>query len=231
MEELRSKGKENTRLIYARHGMPYDRTFGVSNADLKLIAKTIKGQQELACQLYDTGNVDAMYLAGIVADGAKMTPQQLESWAEGAAGIPMILEHTVPWVTVDNPKARALSIQWIQSEKEHIQTAGWRSYCGIIATAPDSNLDLSEIQKLLNIAENEINHATDRVKLAMNAFVVSVGCYVLPLASAAKETAKRIDKIMVDVGDTACKVPYAIAAIEKVESANKLGQKRKTIRC
>jgi len=72
MAELRSKGSEKTRSIYARHGIPADRTFGVSVADLKVIAKTIKGQQALACQLYETGNMDAMYLAGVVADGSKM---------------------------------------------------------------------------------------------------------------------------------------------------------------
>ena len=44
LADLKSKGKENTRKIYARHGMPADRVYGVSVADLKLIAKTIKGQ-------------------------------------------------------------------------------------------------------------------------------------------------------------------------------------------
>lgn len=39
-------------------------------ADLKAIAKTINGQQTLACELYETGNLDAMYLAGLVADGS-----------------------------------------------------------------------------------------------------------------------------------------------------------------
>ncbi|MGA2511954.1 MAG: DNA alkylation repair protein, partial [Candidatus Acidiferrales bacterium] len=68
MAELKKKGSERTRKTYARHGMPADRTFGVSIADLKVIAKMIKGQQALACELYETGNVDAMYLAGLVAD-------------------------------------------------------------------------------------------------------------------------------------------------------------------
>ena len=41
MAELKAKGKESTRKIYARHGMAPERVFGVSVADLKLIAKTI----------------------------------------------------------------------------------------------------------------------------------------------------------------------------------------------
>ena len=77
LADLKSKGKENTRKIYARHGMPADRVYGVSVADLKLIAKTIKGQQALALELYASGIMDAMYLAGMVADGAQMNRKQL----------------------------------------------------------------------------------------------------------------------------------------------------------
>jgi 3-methyladenine DNA glycosylase AlkD len=66
MAELKKKGSEKTRKIYARHGMATERIFGVSMADLKVIAKTIKGLQALACELYKTGNLDAMYLAGMV---------------------------------------------------------------------------------------------------------------------------------------------------------------------
>ena len=39
MSELKKKGKEQTRKIYARHGMDPDRVYGVSVADLKVIAK------------------------------------------------------------------------------------------------------------------------------------------------------------------------------------------------
>ena len=41
LAELKSKGSEKNRKTYARHGMATERCFGVSVADLKLIAKTI----------------------------------------------------------------------------------------------------------------------------------------------------------------------------------------------
>jgi 3-methyladenine DNA glycosylase AlkD len=82
MAELKKKGSEKTRKTYARHGMATERMYGVSMADLKVIAKTIKGQQALACELYETGNLDAMYLAGLVADGSQMNKKQLNGWAE-----------------------------------------------------------------------------------------------------------------------------------------------------
>jgi hypothetical protein len=33
------------------------------------------------------------------------------------------------------------------------------------------------------------------------------------------------------MGETACKVPYALACIEKAEAEGRLGRKKKTIRC
>jgi 3-methyladenine DNA glycosylase AlkD len=77
MTELKSKGNEKTRALYGRHGMEIDRLLGVSMADLKTIAKTIKGQQALAMELYATHIMEAMYLAGMVAHGAKMTRAEL----------------------------------------------------------------------------------------------------------------------------------------------------------
>ncbi len=140
MAELKKKGSEKTRKIYARHGMATGKMFGVSVADLKVIAKTIKGQQALACELYATGNLDAMYLAGMVADGFQMTAKELNAWAEGAANLQMISEYTVPWVTVENPNGRELALQWMKSKKEHVAASGWCTYSGLLATKPDTGL-------------------------------------------------------------------------------------------
>jgi 3-methyladenine DNA glycosylase AlkD len=231
MAELKKKGSEKMRKMYARHGMATERMFGVSIADLKVIAKTIKRQQALACELYQTGNLDAMYLAGLVADGSQMTKKQLIGWAEAAVNLQMISEYTVPWVTVENPDARDLAIQWIKSKKEHVASSGWCTYAGLVALKPDEALDLAEIEDLLGTVVKEIDGAQNRVRHTMNGFVIAVGSYVKPLLKQAKASARQIGAVSVDIGDTACKVPLATAYIEKIESSGRLGQKRKTIRC
>jgi 3-methyladenine DNA glycosylase AlkD len=205
--------------------------FGVSIADLKVIAKTIKGQQALACELYKTGNLDAMYLAGMVADGSQMTADQLNAWAEGAAGLQMISEYTVPWVAVENAQGREMAMQWMKSKKEHVASSGWCTYSGLLATKADADLDLTEIEGLLDTVVKGIGGAQNRVRNAMNGFVIAVGSYVKPLLKQAKSAAKQIGDVSVDVGDTACKVPLATAYIQKIESAGRVGKKRKTIRC
>ncbi len=231
MADLKKKGSEQTRKIYARHGMAGKPMFGVSVADLKVIAKTIKGQQGLACELYVTGNLDAMYLAGMVADGSQMTKEQLSGWAEGAAGLQMISEYTVPWVAVENTHARELAMQWIKSKKEHVASSGWCTYAGLVATKADETLDLAEMEELLNTVVKRISGAQNRVRHTMNGFVIAVGTYVKPLLKQAKSSAQQIGAVSVDMGDTACNGRFATAYIQKVEAAGRIGKKRKTIRC
>ena len=231
IDQLKSKGSEKTRKTYARHGIPEDRMFGVSVADLKIIAKGIKGDQQIALDLFETGNMDAMYLAGMVASGRQMTKTQLHNWAKRARGLGMVYEYSVPWVAVESPYARELAMKWINSKDEHIASCGWSTYAGVVATTPDDQLDLQEISGLLETIVREIKSAQNRVRYNMNSFVIAVGVYVRSLSKEAKSAAKQIGEVYVDMGDTACQVPLATAYIQKCETAGNVGKKRKTIRC
>lgn len=231
MDDLKAHGNESYLKTYIRHGVPADRTFGVSNANLKLIAKSIKGQQDLALELYATGNMDAMYLAGIIIDGAKMTREQLQSWANESHGIAMIANYTVAWPAIENKEGWNLALEWIESADAMIICSGWSTLSGIITVTPDDQLDLNKVSDLLDKIAKSINSAQNLPKSAMNTFVITVGCYVSPLLVKAKETAKQIGVVKVDMGDTACKIHVANDAIDKAAASGKLGVKRKTVRC
>lgn len=58
--------------------------FGVKVGDLQKIQKRIKKDYQLALDLYDTGNYDAMYLARLIADAARMTKKDLQRWIANA---------------------------------------------------------------------------------------------------------------------------------------------------
>jgi 3-methyladenine DNA glycosylase AlkD len=229
MQELERKGSEQTRKTYARHGAPAS-MFGVKVGDLKPIAKRIKGQQELACQLYDTGNSDAMYLAGLVADGSRMSKGQLNKWARQATWY-MISEYTVPGVASENSAARELALKWMDAKKESVAACGWCTYAGLVATRPDNELALPEIQQLLERVLHQIGGSSNRVRYCMNSFVIAVGAYIQPLLSIAKATAKQLGPVHVDLGSTACKVPRALESIEKIEAMGRVGNKRKSVKC
>ena len=230
MFELERLGTEQTRRTFVRHGAPPDQMFGVKIGDMKTILKKIKGRQELALELYDTGNSDAMYLAGLVANGALMTKKKLESWARGASWS-MISDYTVPWVASESPFAAELAQKWIDAKQSSIVSGGWMTWSAIVATRPDEQLDLKALEKLLKRVVGEIHDCHNSVRSAMNGFVIALGGYVVPLRQKAREAAQKIGKVEVDVGDTACKIPLALEYIDKMIARGNAGKKRKTVKC
>ena len=229
MRELESKASPNTKKTYLRHGAP-EPLFGVKVGDLKLILKKLKGQQGLALELYATGNSDAMYLAGLIADGAKMTKKQLESWVNKASWS-MLAGYTVPWVTAEHPDAIAIATKWIDAKKEMKAVAGWSTLSSVVATVADDELPIEQLASLLDRVRNTIHSSANRVRYAMNSFVICLGTYVTPLAEQALKSAQVIGKVEVDMGNTDCQVPEAASYILKCRRGAPVAPKRKTTRC
>src|SRR5882724_5709188 len=117
MTQLESLGSPQIKNILMKHGIK-EPLFGVKVADLKPIQKKIKKDYQLAKDLYATGNADAMYLAGLIADDEKMTEKELELWVKQALSN-TINEYTVPWVAAGNPRGYALALKWIDAKEEH----------------------------------------------------------------------------------------------------------------
>ena len=228
LDAIRSASSEQTRNTLMKHGAVNIQ--GAKVADLKIIQKKIRNDQALALQLFDTGIYDAQYLAGLVADGAKMTREQLQHWVK-TSDSHGIAEYTVPWVASEHPAGWELALQWIDAADEKIASSGWSTLGGIVSMKDDAALDLPMLEKLLKRVEKDIHKAPNRVRYTMNGFVIGVGTYVNALEQKAMETARKIGPVSVDMGDTACKVPGAEDYIKA--SRNRPGgvRKKKTIKC
>lgn len=229
VEELRALGSEQTKKTLMRHGA-VEPLFGVRIGDMKPLMKKLKGDPKLVLDLYDTCNSDAMYLAGLLADPARMTKAQLKKWAKAATWY-MIREYSVAGVAAESPFAVELAEEWIASPKEELATIGWTTYSLYVAVTPDEELDLDRLRDLLWHCRDDIHTASNRTRYTMNGFVIAVGCYVKPLLAEAKKAAKAMGVVSVDQGDTACKVPLATDSIAKVEKLGRVGTKRKSARC
>jgi hypothetical protein len=229
MSELAAKGSEATKRTFLRHGAK-EPFFGVKIADLKLIHKKLQGEQALALQLYATGNGDAQYLAGMIADGAQMTRAQLQRWADTAAW-DMISGTTVSWVASEHPDGFALASKWIDSPKEHVARAGWTTLSALAATVPDERLPVKEFSALLDRVARTLAAAPDGTRYSMNSFVIACGTYIAPLGDQAIATARKIGRVEIDMGDTACQVPDAESYILKSRRGAPVAPKRKTRRC
>jgi 3-methyladenine DNA glycosylase AlkD len=229
MSALAAKGSESTKKILVKHGAK-EPFFGVKIADLKPLHKQLKGEQALALQLYATGNGDAQYLAGMIADGAQMTPAQLNTWAE-TANWGMISGFTVAWVASEHPEGFALATKWIDAKDEGVAVAGWKTLAALATTVPDEHLPAKKFSALLDRVAKTITKSPDDVRLAMNQFIIAVGTYVAPLGEAAIATARKIGVVEADMGDTACKIPEAEPYILKARRGAPIAPKRKTVRC
>ena len=229
MSELEKKGDPQTKKTLMNHGAK-EPFFGVKVADLKTILKKAKKNHELSLQLYDTGNSDAMYLAGLMADEKKITKDQLQHWVEKAYWS-YLNEYAVPWVASETKFGMELGMKWILSDKENIAAAGWATLSSTASIMPDETLDIPVFSQLLDKVAESIHSSPNRVRMAMNSFVIAVGTYIKDLTDRALLTASKIGLVSVDMNGTSCKVPAASDYINKNIMTGKVGNKRKQARC
>jgi hypothetical protein len=229
MNELKKYGNDQTKKVLMNHGAA-EPFYGVKVADLKTLVKRIKKDYKLSLELYNTGNSDAMYLAGLIADEKLMTKNDLQNWLKKAYWY-MLSEYTVPWIAAESKYGLELALEWIESKDELTASAGWSTLSNIVSIKDDAELDLKLLNKLLDRVVKEIHKSKNRVRYCMNAFVISVGSYVPELTEKALTAGNKIGEVKVEVGGTACKVPIAKDYILKVKEKNRIGKKRKMARC
>ena len=229
LNQLEAYGNERTKTTLMKHGAQ-EPFFGVKVADLKKVLKKTKKNHVLSLELYETGNSDAMYLAGLMADETQITKEQLNNWVENAYWS-YLSEYTVPWVASETKYGFDLGLEWIKSNKENVASAGWSTLANYSAVNQDEDLDIDRYRKLLKKAEQEIHSAQNRVKYTMNGFVIAIGSHIKELTSEAAKVSEMIGKISVDMNGTACKVPYAKEYIQKIIDKQRVGRKKKTARC
>ncbi|OAB40684.1 DNA alkylation repair protein [Paenibacillus glacialis] len=229
MQELEALGKERTKKIYGSNGA-HEPLFGVATGDMKPIFKKIKKNQPLAEQLYNTGNYDAMYFAGIIADPKVMTEADFERWMD-AAYFYMLSDYVVAVTLAETDIAQEVADKWIESGEELRMSAGWSCYCWLLGNRPDGEFSESKIANMLEIVENTIHDSPERTKYAMNNFIYTVGVSYLPLHDKAVETAKTVGPVEVNRVKTKSKFLLASENIQKAVDKGLLGFKRKHVRC
>ena len=229
MKTLESMGSEQTRKIYKRHGATCE-IYGVKVADLKTIVKKVKKDHDLSLGLYETGNGDAMYLAGLIADETKISKSDLKKWAKQSTWY-MTSEYTVPWVAAETKHSEALADEWIKSKSENVASTGWATWGCIATLKDDSDLDIKKLKSMIDQVGKTIHDQPNRVRYAMNGFVLAVGGTVSSLTDHAVKVAEKIGKVSVNVGETACKVPFVPDYLQKMKDKNRIGKKKKTCRC
>lgn len=229
MQELQALGKERMKKIYMSNGAR-EPVFGVATGAMKPLEKQIKINQALAEELYASGNYDAMYFAGIIADPKVMTAADFNRWIEQAYFY-MISDYVVAVTLAEADIAQEVADAWIVSCEELKMSAAWSCYCWLLGSRKDHEFDIDKLARMLEMARATIHESPKRTKIAMNNFIATVGVSFIPLHEMALEIAKEVG--LVEIKKDAKKSTFLNAAeiIEKDVAKGRIGFKRKHVRC
>ncbi|WP_354312737.1 DNA alkylation repair protein [Sporosarcina psychrophila] len=229
MQELEALGKERMKKMYMSNGA-HEPLFGAATGAMKPIVKEIKMNQPLAEELYATGNYDAMYFAGIIAEPNAMTEADYDRWID-AAYFYMLSDYVVAVTLSESDIAQEVADKWIASGEELRMSAGWSCYCWLLGNRLDVEFSEAKISDMLDMVKNTIHDSPERTKSAMNNFIYTVGISYLPLHEKAIETAKAIGIVEIKRDKKKNSFLNAYESIQKEVDRGKLGFKRKHVRC
>ena len=123
MAALEAKGTEQTRTTYLRHGAS-EPLFGVKFGDLRPLAKRIGTDQQLAEELWASGNTDARLLACMVADPERVSEDELDAWLDDIDTY-FLVDVFVAEIASKTPGRLARAERWIASDRDRTAQAGW----------------------------------------------------------------------------------------------------------
>ena len=142
----------------------------VNLGKLREIAKRLKTQQELARELWATGDSAARLLALLICRPKGFERDELDSMLREAR-TPKVHDWLVSYVVMRSPHAEALRVAWLADPDPVVASAGWALTTERVAKQPDG-LDLAG---LLDVIEAEMKGAPDRLQWAMNRCLAQIG--------------------------------------------------------
>ncbi|WP_409250721.1 DNA alkylation repair protein [Bacillus sp. SCS-153A] len=229
MKELEAIGTVRTKKSYISNGA-HEPLFGTPTGKMKPLAKKIKKNQALAEELYASGNYDAMYFAGIIADPMAMTENDFERWIDGAYFY-MLSDYVVAVTLAETDIAQLVADKWIESGEELKMSAGWSCYCWLLGNRPDDEFSKEKLSSMLETVQSTIHESPDRAKYSMNNFIYTVGISYVPLHEKAVETAKTVGAVEISSGKKKSIILNALENIQKDVAKGRVGFKRKYVRC
>lgn len=229
MQELEALGKERTKKIYMSNGAK-EPVFGVTIGSMKPMVKQIKINHQLAEQLYATGNYDAMYFAGVIANPKAMKEADYDRWME-TAYFYMISDFVVAVTLAESDIAQEVSDKWIASGDELKMSAGWHCYCWLLGNRKDDQFSSEKLKNMLEQVKKSIHAAPPRTQVAMNNFILTVGISFKPLHEEALQIAQEIGPIKIQRQGKKPSTLHAYEEIQKQVEKDRIGFKRKYVRC
>ena len=169
LAQLEALGDEKMRAHNKKRGAG-DNQFGVKMGDIRAIAKKIKTNHELALELWNTGNVEARFLAALIIDPKKLSNDEIAKIVSSEK-----FTHIADWfysyVIKEYPDKETLRQKWMQTSEVMQARAGWSLTAGCVTRNPE----LVDIPALLDRIEKEMPTAASEVQWTMNSTLAQIG--------------------------------------------------------
>ena len=222
MSRLETVGTAQNRKVYTRHGAT-EPMFGVSYAALNKIAKPLKSDSQLACELWNTENHDARVLALRIINPSAVTEELADRWINDIDNY--ILAESLGGICGQTDHARTMSNKWRDHPGEWTASVGWFI---VACTAEDPEIwEAGELQELVVQIEAEISNRPNRVRHEMNAAMIAIALRDSNLRQSVLAAAQRIGPVKVDHGQTGCKTPVVEDYVERtLQHRAKIAERR-----
>lgn len=173
----------------ARFGIVGEQRLGLSMPAMREIARTLGHDHTLALALWDTGIPDARIVAGMVAEPAKLTSRQMDTWAQGFASWD-VCDQVCGSAFLASPLAWSKVPLWAARPQEFVRRAAF----ALLATLAvhDKAATNAQFLEALSIIEAAAGDERNFVKKAVNWALRNIGKRNLVLNAAAIAAAGRI---------------------------------------
>lgn len=177
---------------------------GANLSKLRAVAKRIKTQQELARELWATGDTAARLLAILISRPKAYTRDDLDAMLRETRA-PKVHDWLVNYVVKKSPHAEDLRVAWTADADPIVASAGWALTSERVAKKPEG-LDLAG---LLDAIETEMKDAPDRLQWAMNACLAQIGIEHAEHRARALVIGERLEVLKDYPTPPNCTSPYA----------------------
>ncbi|MET0575441.1 MAG: DNA alkylation repair protein [Mesorhizobium sp.] len=116
---LRTLGSEENRQGMLRYGIRIERALGISHGVQRHIARQIKRNHERAFELWDTGIMEAQFIASVTADPKRFTAENARQWASSFDSWDIV--DGVSDLFVDTDAWRDLIREFAEDEREFVR--------------------------------------------------------------------------------------------------------------
>ncbi|MCX5414332.1 DNA alkylation repair protein [Streptomyces sp. NBC_00059] len=166
MAELAALDDPRIRAVNERHGDDH----GVNLGKLRALAKRLKTQQDLARELWGTGDTAARLLATLICRPKAFERDELDAMIREAR-TPKVHDWLVNYVVKKSPHSEELRVSWSADPDPVVASAGWALTTERVAKKPEG----LGLEGLLDVIEAELEDAPDRLQWAMNHCLAQIG--------------------------------------------------------